>query len=62
MKLICASEAADIIGISRVTFWAWRKAGHAPPEYATTSRGPLWRAEDVYRWLAEQSAAPEAAQ
>jgi len=44
----------QVVGVSSVTWWTWRKAGKLPPAIRF-GRRYFYRREDVDRWLEEQT-------
>lgn len=40
----------QVVGVSNVTWWTWRKAGKLPPAMKF-GRRYFYRREDVERWL-----------
>lgn len=43
----------QVVGVSNVTWWTWRKAGKLPPSIRF-GRRYFYRREDVERWLEQR--------
>lgn len=57
-RLIPLAEVADLIGVARSTLWCWRHRdrGEGPPSFKVGDR-VVYRASELYAWIAEQEAA-----
>lgn len=50
------AEAAELLGVSRRTLYAWRAAGYGPRSVKYAGR-LYYRSDDCYRWMAQAEAA-----
>jgi predicted DNA-binding transcriptional regulator AlpA len=52
-----ASEIQKMLGVSRSTFWGWRKSGALPPPIKLSAGVEIWSRASILAWLAEREAA-----
>lgn len=56
--LLRESELIELLGVSRVALWNWRRDGTFPrPIRLTGGRSIAWRVADVEGWLASRPVA-----
>ena len=48
-----ASELAQLLGISRSTFWKWQSSGRLGPRPRRINRVVLWSRAELTDWLNE---------
>ena len=53
-KLIRPSELAEILGVSTVTLWRWKRSGILPNTIQLGPRLVAWREETIDEWLKEK--------
>ena len=58
LQLVRPAELARLLGVSRTSLWAWRKAGTFPSPIRLGSCVG-WKLADVSRFLDERKAAPD---
>lgn len=54
--LLRVPDLCEMLGVSRKTLWAWRRAGTFPEPVRLGERLIAWRPEDITRWLEDQAA------
>ncbi len=54
-KIIRINELSDLLGISKVTLWRWRKEGMLPVPILLGNRVVAWREDDINAWLNERA-------
>ena len=57
--LLRVPDLTEMLGVSRKTIWAWRRAGTFPEPIRLGDRLIAWRPEDIDDWLEAQTAAVE---
>lgn len=56
-ELYCIREVTRIVKVGRSTIYLWMKRGMFPKPLKLSERMVRWRAEDVFRWMAEREVA-----
>ncbi|GLQ52496.1 helix-turn-helix transcriptional regulator [Dyella flava] len=56
-EVYCIKEVTRIVKAGRSTIYLWMKNGAFPKPRKLSARMVRWRAEDVFRWLAEREMA-----
>ncbi|QMV86480.1 helix-turn-helix domain-containing protein [Corynebacterium hindlerae] len=49
-------QAADILGLSRMTLCRWRRSGIGPPWVRVSERKIIYPRREFYAWVAENRA------
>lgn len=47
-------EIAQALGVTRQAVWNWRARGKMPEPTAVLTSGPVWSAEVIEPWIAQQ--------
>ncbi|MDO6711171.1 helix-turn-helix domain-containing protein [Aliiglaciecola sp. 2_MG-2023] len=59
-RFINANQLGEMLGVSKVTIWRWRKGSQLPLPFRFNGQSVRWRRSEIESWLEEQRVDREA--
>lgn len=53
-RFINTTQLSELLGVSNVTIWRWRKSSQLPPAYKFNDQSVRWRQSEIESWLKNQ--------